>query len=92
MMTLALSIYFCISAWDSFQINLINGIGAVKLQSYVTGIGLFVHIPLSLLLGKYIGAYGVIVSMSAITMMYSLFFTIQIRKILGKKAMGIWKA
>lgn len=92
MMTLALSIYFCISAWDSFQINLINGIGAVKLQSYVTGIGLFVHIPLSLLLGKYIGAYGVIVSMSAITMMYSLFFTIQIRKILGQKAMGIWNA
>lgn len=89
-MTFALSIYFCVSAWDGFQVNLINGIGKVKLQSYVTGGGLFVHIPLALFIGKYAGAYGIIISMTVITMMYAFVFTVQIRKILRKKAFGIW--
>lgn len=90
LMTLALSIYFCLIAWYSFQINLINGIGAVKLQSFVSGFGMLIHIPLALLIGKYLGAYGVIISMSVITMAYSIIFTIQIRKILTRSAFGIW--
>ena len=90
LMIIALSIYFCVSSWDSFQVILINGIGAIRLQSYVTIIGIVLHIPLSLLLGKYWGAYGVVASMTFITLIYSIFFTIQIRKILGRKASGIW--
>lgn len=89
-MTLAIAIYFSIFIWNSFQINLINGIGAIQLQTYVTIIGMGLHIPLSLLLGKYIGAYGVIVSLCALTTIYTIFFTIQIRKILSQKAYGIW--
>lgn len=92
MMTLTLSIYFCFSSWDSFQITLINGIGTIKLQSYVTLMGLILHVPLSLLLGRYVGAYGVISSMTFITLIYSIIFTIQIKRILKQTAIGIWKA
>lgn len=91
-MTVSLSIYFCLASWDSLQVTLINGIGAIKLQSYVTLIGLIFHIPVSLLLGHYIGAYGVIASMVIISLTYSIFFTIQIRKILKQTATGIWSA
>lgn len=89
-MTISLSIYFCIVSWNNFQTILINGIGKIKLQSYLTGIGMILHVPFALFLGKYIGAYGVIVSMTSITLIYCIFFTIQINKILHQKAYGIW--
>lgn len=89
-MTIAVGIYMIIHSWDSLQVQLINGIGAIKLQTYVTIIGLVVHIPLSLFLGQYIGATGVVCSMIVINIIYASFFTVQIRKILNQKAKGIW--
>lgn len=89
-MSIVVGLYIMSSSWDSLQVNLINGIGKIKLQSYVTLIGLFLHIPFSLLLGKYIGALGVVASMLIINLTYATFFTIQINKIIKKKAIGIW--
>ena len=89
-MSVMVGIYMLSSSWDSLQVNLINGIGKIKLQSYVTLLGLFLHIPLSLCLGKYIGALGVVSSMLLINLTYATFFTIQINKIINKKAIGIW--
>lgn len=89
-MTVVVAIYMIIHSWDSLQVQLINGIGTIKLQTYVTIIGLVLHIPLSLYLGKHIGATGVVYSMIIINIIYSSFFTLQIRKILTQKAQGIW--
>lgn len=89
-LTLSIAIYTFIHCWNSLQVILINGIGAVKLQTYVVLIGLIVHIPLSLFLGEYIGIFGVIASKTIINMIYGLFFTIQIIKILKQSAIGIW--
>ena len=89
-MSVMVGVYMLSSSWDSLQVNLINGIGKIKLQSYVTLLGLFLHIPLSLCLGKYIGALGVVTSMLAINLTYATFFTIQINKIINKKATGVW--
>ena len=89
-MTISIATYFAILMWDSLQTNLLNGIGAVKLQSYVTCIGIVFHIPLSFLLGHYIGAYGVVVSLTLITFIYAACLTTQSDKILRKKATGIW--
>ena len=90
MMTIAVGIYMIVFSWDSLQINMINGIGAVKLQTYITMLGLIIHIPLSFCLGKYIGAIGVVCSMILINVLYSTVFTIQINKLLNNKAKGIW--
>lgn len=91
-MTLFVCIYVIIQNWDGLQVNLINGIGTVKLQTYVTTLGLFLHIPLSLYLGKilHLQALGVLFSMIFINIIYSIVFTVQIKKILDKKAIGIW--
>lgn len=89
-MTLSIAIYMIIHSWDSLQIQLINGIGTLKLQTYITLIGLLLHIPLSLFIGKYLGALGVIWSMITINIIYSTFFTIQMNKLLNQKAKGIW--
>ena len=89
-MTLAVALYMIVYSWDTLQVNLINGIGKIQLQSYVTLIGLICHIPLSLLLGEYLGALGVVLSMILINCIYSVFFTIQLNKILCCKDSGVW--
>ena len=90
-MTVVVGIYIIINTWDSLQVQLINGIGTVKLQTIITLIGLVFHIPMSLFLGCYLGAYGVVASMIIITCVYAIVFTIQINKILHLEARGIWK-
>jgi len=90
LMTISVGIYMIIHSWNELQIILINGIGFVKLQSFVTMIGLVVHVPLSLYLGKYIGAVGIVCSMILINILYSYIFTLQINKILNKSTKGIW--
>ena len=90
-MTIMVGIYMLVYTWDSLQVQLINGIGKLKLQTYVTLIGMFIHIPFSLYLGKYFGAYGVLYSMTLVNVIYVIFFTIQIRKLLKDQATGIWK-
>lgn len=89
-LTILVAIYTALHSWDSLQVMLINGIGAVKIQTYVVLIGIILHIPLSLFLGRYIGILGVIVSMSVINLLYSTVFTIQINKVINNKATGVW--
>lgn len=90
LMTIAVAIYGIVNSLDSLQVYLINGTGCIKLQTYVTLIGLFFHIPLSLFIGKYIECYGVLVSLILVTIIYTTIFTIQINKIINNKAIGIW--
>lgn len=89
-MTITVAVYILINSWVSLQVNMINGTGKIKMQTYVTMIGLVVHIPLSILFSKYIGAIGVILSMCCVTFFYSIVFTIQINKLIRQKAKGIW--
>lgn len=89
-MTLAVAFFVIINSWDSLHVILINGIGTIKLQTYITLIGLFFNIPLSLFLGSYLGAIGVILSMTIITAIYAAVFTIQVKKLLNNTAHGIW--
>lgn len=89
-MTVSIGIYIIINSWLAIQINLINGIGTVKLQTIVTTIGMCFHIPLSIFLGKYIGALGVVISMTVLSLIYGIIFTKQLHLILMRKAKGVW--
>lgn len=89
-MTVLVGVYSIIHSWNLIQNIMINGIGAIELQTRIALVGLISHIPLSIFLGKYVGCYGVIISMIMIITLYSTVFTIQIRKILNKTATGLW--
>lgn len=90
LLTISIAIYTLVFCWDNLQVTLINGTGKVHLQTYVVLIGLILHIPLALLLGQYIGIYGVVASMITINIIYSCFFTTQLHKLLHGTANGIW--
>lgn len=91
-MSSAICIYVLVFGWMSIPVNMINGIGKVKLQMFVTLAGMFLHIPLSLFVGLFLhlGALSVVMSMTLISAIYAIIFTIQISKILGNNAVGIW--
>lgn len=89
-MTIIIALFITINSWDSLQVIMINGIGAVKLQTFVVLIGLIFHIPLAFFFGNKIGAQGVILSMICINTIYAIVFTTQINKIINKKAHGLW--
>lgn len=61
-MTLVVSIYLGINTWNTFQSNLLNGIGAIKTQVVVSLFGLILYIPLAIILGKQYGAIGIVPS------------------------------
>lgn len=89
-MIIIVGFYLIMHNWDTLQVMMINGIGTIKLQIFVVIVGLLLHIPLSLFLGQFLGAPGVILSMLIITILYSIFFTIQINLLMRSKANGIW--
>lgn len=89
-MTMIVATYVLVHSWDSLQINIINGIGTIKLQTLVTMVGLIAHIPLSLFFSSFLGARGVVLSMICITGFYSVVFTKQLHKLINQKAEGIW--
>ena len=92
LMTIAVCIYMMALNWNGLHTPMINGIGTIKLQTIVTLIGSVIHIPLSLLLGKYfgLGAYGIILSMILVYALLGSIFAIQLNKILNQRAKGIW--
>lgn len=89
-MSTLVAVCMILQSWSSLQVQLINGIGALSLQTIITLIGMCIHIPLSYAISYYIGAFGVVISMIFINTLYSVVFTVQMRKLLSKTAKGIW--
>lgn len=88
-MMFLLLLFFCIQlSWARYG-NIINGIGFIKLQFYVTMAEALVHIPLALLLGSYWGIKGVLVSLVLSTCANMIWPRIQIKNIFQGKQ-GIW--
>jgi len=89
-MTAIVAIYVIVYCWMTLNGTLIVGMGKISLETILVLMGMFLHIPLSLMLSQLIGAYGVLVSMSLITMIYAFVFHIQVDKLLNRTAKGIW--
>ena len=89
-MTIMVALYVMAYCWMNLNGTLIVGMGKVKLETIMSVVGMCLHIPLSIILGNYMGAYGVVLSMLLINLIYALVLNIQVKKILNKTATGIW--
>lgn len=89
-MTLMVGTYVVVYCWMMLNGTLIVGIGKVYLETIVVFVGMLIHIPLALGLSQTLGAYGIIASMTVVTLCYAFIFHIQVNKILTQKANGIW--
>lgn len=89
-MTLAVFSYVAVYCWSNLNGTLIVGMGKLKMNTIISLVGMFVHIPISLLLSKYLGAYGVLVSLVGINFFYAIMQHIQASKLINQTAFGNW--
>lgn len=89
-MTLSVGAYVVIRCWTQLHVMLINGIGAIRLQTFITILGLAAYLALAFAGGHIAGAVGVVWAMTAVDVMYAVVFTIQLRKLLAGVKNTLW--
>lgn len=89
-MTTLVALYVSVYCWMNLNGTLVVGMGKLKLETMLVLVGMLVHIPIALFLGNSIGAYGVLVSLIAINVLYAVMLEIQVGKIFNRAATGIW--
>jgi O-antigen/teichoic acid export membrane protein len=89
-LSLFMSIYILVLSRAHLYMSLINGIGKISLQTIIYVIFSFVSIPLMVYLTKRMGTVGVLIIPIIVYIFQALIGHIQIKKILSKKANGIW--
>jgi len=89
-LSLVMSLYVIGSCWHMLCCFLLNGINKIKLQLYMYIVCFIINIPLAILLGRYIGLLGIVVSNIICFAAMGLVFYIQCNKILNNSAKGVW--
>lgn len=72
------------------RMYILNGIGKVSLQFIIYMFFAVLSIPTMNYLSRGIGVYGVLLFLFMVYLAQGLFGSIQIHKILNKKAIGLW--
>lgn len=91
-LSVSMALFVAMLTFNMIYVNFINGVGKIKLQLYTSIVSMFLNIPLSILMGKYfgLGTTGVILA-TCICLSYSLFlWPLQYKKLIEKRATGIW--
>ena len=83
-------IYVCVSNWNNITAFLLNGIGKIRLQLYLSVIASLLFVPLSIFLIKHFGLPGILMSMIFVLLPSSIIQPMQVWAILRGKAQGIW--
>ncbi|GAA4333096.1 hypothetical protein GCM10023149_39660 [Mucilaginibacter gynuensis] len=91
-LSIAMCLYTITIIWQAIHVQLLNGIGKIKLQVYLGIIGSIVNIPLSIFLGPLLGIAGVTLSNIILFVIMGITFSIQTNKIINRTAIGIFNA
>lgn len=89
-MTFAVFIYVVIYCWMNLNATFVAGVGKLQLHTIVSIFGMLSHIFLSLVLSKYLGCYGVLISLIIINVVYACIYHVQVNMILNRTVYGIW--
>lgn len=86
------AIFVLINVWVSIFTYFINGTGKIKLQLYTTVTTALISIPLAIFMARNLGmgASGVVLGSCLAYLPLSILLPIQYKKIINRKATGIW--
>lgn len=91
-MSLAVALFVMINLWNMLFSQLLNGMGKIKLQLYMSLIGTTLNIPLALFFGHKYGVNGVVLSSIILSLISAVYGPYQVNLLLNKRAKGIWNA
>lgn len=84
------ALYLLFNNISTIYINLINGIGYIRVQLIAYIVIAFFSYPLMVMLGRQYGLAGIIVIPTIAVFILALLAKIQLIKVLSKRASGIW--
>ena len=89
-LSLAMTTYVISYIWLNIYTFLLNGVGKIRLQLYVSLIAGLLYIPLVIYLGKIWGLIGITLVSTAFFILTGAIYSLQVKKILSNKAIGVW--
>lgn len=90
--SLMVAFFVMLNIWNSLHSILLNGMGKIKLQLFLSIIGMVLNIPLAIYFGNKFGIEGVVVAGVLLSIISAIIAPLQLKLILNKKAIGIWNA
>ncbi|MGX5857989.1 lipopolysaccharide biosynthesis protein [Dyadobacter jiangsuensis] len=88
---IVLAIYMIVLMWQTLHVYILNGLGKVRIQTFLVLVSAILNIPFSIYLGQLFGVAGIIVSNIIVFTVMGIIFYQQTKLILDKKAYGIWQ-
>lgn len=85
-----IAIWTLLNAWNLIFSTFLNGIGKIKLQSYIGIFSALINVPLAIYLGKEFGIEGVLMANIFAIISGIIIYPIQYRKIINNESKGIW--
>lgn len=90
LVSVSLMIYMIVQTLGGIYMQLINGIGAIRMQLIIYVIFAVISWPLVTCSCRYLGIYGAVLSPVIVYITQAIFAKIQLNKILNNKASGLW--
>ena len=92
LLSVSMGVWVLISSWTSIFGNFLSGVGKIRLSLYHSVIVIFINIPISIFLAKYLqlGSTGVIIGTCLCMFPQVFLHPIQYKKIITNTAKGIW--
>ncbi len=91
-LTVTMALYSVGFCWMMIHCYLLNGINKIRLQLYLYIISTVINIPISILLGRWLGLYGVTMSNVIVLFYMGVILYIQCKNILNESAKGVWNS
>ena len=89
-LSFGMAIFVVVQCLGAIYMNLINGIGTVRLQLIVYIFFAIISYPLMIYSSRHFGLFGILVAPSLCYLAHAIIAKIQLEKILGGKSNGIW--
>ncbi len=89
-LSIAMATYVIGYIWLNIYTFLLNGMGKIRLQLYVSLVASILYIPAVIYLGKIWGLVGITVISTFFFIVTGAIYAIQVKKLVNKSAVGIW--
>lgn len=88
--TIFVAIYMATYSWSSIQSVLLNGIGKIRLQLYVSIFQTIIFLAFAFILGEKFQLIGMLIAMIIAMILPASILTVQVNKLLKGNSIGIW--
>lgn len=89
-LSVAMTTYVIAYIWMTIYAILLNGMGKIRLQLYLATLSGIIYIPLVIYFGKILGLEGITYLSTVFFIFTGIIYSIQIKKLLNRTAIGLW--